>query len=255
MSTDIVIQLLGAAAIGLGAGILGALMVVRRMSLVGDALSHVALPGVAVALILHADPFLGAFLALAFAIVGIWLLERGTGLPSETLVGILFTTALAIGLLITPEPELLEALFGDVTTMTMTGMVASIVATVIVVFAVWRLAGVLIVSTVSRELAQASQMRPARADLIFFALVALVVALGIKVAGTLLTGSLVIIPAAAARNIAPSLRTYLFCSGLWGMLAAVAGVVASQALAIPPGPAIVLAAGVFFVISLPFRRN
>jgi len=255
MSTDILIQIAGAAAIGLGAGVLGALMVVRRMSLVGDALSHVALPGVAVALIFHADPFLGAFLALGLAIVGIWLLERHTGLPSETLVGILFTTALAIGLLITPEPELLEALFGNVSTMTVVGMAASVAATAVVILVVWRLAGTLILGTISRELAKASRMHPERADLIFFALVALVVALGIKVAGTLLTGSLVIIPAAAARNMTTSLRAYLFCSGLWGMLSAILGVLGAQAFSIPPGPAIVLAAGLFFLASLPFRRS
>jgi zinc transport system permease protein len=255
MDTDLAIQLIGAAAVGLGAGVLGALMILRRMALVGDALSHVALPGIAVALIVGFDPFVGAFAALAFAVIGVWLLERHTGLPSETLVGIFFTTALAVGLLITPEPELLEALFGDVTAMTTTGMIISVIAAAVVIPIIWRIGGRVVASTISLELTRASGLRPGRSDLIFFALVALIVALGIKVAGTLLTGALVIIPAATFKGIAGSLRSYLIGSGLLGLLSAVAGILAARALDVPPGPTIVLAAGVLFVVTLPFRRN
>ena len=109
-----ILQLLVGTLIGLGSGYIGSFMVLRRMSLVGDALSHVALPGIAVALLLQINPFIGAFTALLLAILGIWTLERKTELPSETLVGIFFTLSLAVGLLLTPEPELLEALFGDI---------------------------------------------------------------------------------------------------------------------------------------------
>src|SRR3989344_377329 len=100
---------------GLGAGYLGAFMVLKRMSLVGDVISHVALPGIAIALMFQVNPFFGAFGTLFLAILGIWLLEKNTEIPSETLVGIFFALSLAIGILITPEPELLEALFGDIT--------------------------------------------------------------------------------------------------------------------------------------------
>jgi len=255
MSTDLTVQLIGAAAVGLGSGVLGALMIVRRMALVGDALSHVALPGIAIALLIGYDPFLGAFVALALSVIAIWYLERRTGLPSETLVGIFFTGALALGLLITPEPELLEALFGDVTTMTSAGMALSVVAAILVLLVVWKIAGTIISSTISLELTRASGLRPSRADFIFFSLVALIVALGIKVAGTLLTGALVIIPAATARGISGSLRSYLCLSGILGMISAIAGISAANALHVPPGPAIVLAAGILFMALLPFRRD
>src|SRR5689334_11205585 len=99
--------------VGLAAGYLGSFMVLRRMSLVGDALSHVALPGVALGILFHFNPFLGAFGTLFLGIVCIWLIEQKTKLSTESLVGMFFTVSLAIGLLITPEPELLEALFGD----------------------------------------------------------------------------------------------------------------------------------------------
>jgi zinc transport system permease protein len=176
-------------------------------------------------------------------------------LPSETLVGIFFTTALAIGLLITPEPELLEALFGDVTAMTTTGMAISVLAALVIIPVLWRIGGRIVTSTISLELARASGLHPRRTDFIFLALVALIVALGIKVAGTLLTGALVIIPAATFKGIAGSLRSYLFGSGILGMLSAVGGILAARALDVPPGPTIVLAAGILFVVTLPLRRS
>src|SRR3989344_8346080 len=97
---DLYLQLTVAILIGIGAGYLGSFMVLRRMSLVGDALSHVALPGIALALIWDFNPFFGAFTALFLATICIWVLEKRTELPSETLVGILFTLSLAGGLLL-----------------------------------------------------------------------------------------------------------------------------------------------------------
>src|SRR3989344_5401195 len=114
MINEFLYPLIVSAFVGLASGYLGSLMVLRRMSLVGDALSHVALPGLALGLLFHFNPFLGAFGVLFLSIIFIWLIENKTKLPTETLVGIFFTLSLAIGLIITPEPELLEALFGDV---------------------------------------------------------------------------------------------------------------------------------------------
>ena len=108
------LQLLVGVLVGLGAGYLGSFMILKRMSLVGDVISHVALPGIAIALLFEVNPFFGAFGVLFLAVLGIWLLERKTEIPSETLVGIFFALSLAVGILITPQPELLEALFGDI---------------------------------------------------------------------------------------------------------------------------------------------
>src|SRR3989344_2695540 len=100
MTNPFYLQLITAVLIGIGAGYLGSFMVLRRMSLVGDALSHVALPGIALALLWNFNPFFGAFAALFIATISIWILEKRTELPSETLVGILFTLSLAVGLLL-----------------------------------------------------------------------------------------------------------------------------------------------------------
>ncbi len=254
MSDLLTLQLIAGAAIGLGAGYLGSLMVLRRMSLVGDALSHVALPGIALALLAHIDPFIGAFSALILAVIGIWLLSRHTSLPSETLVGIFFTLALAIGILITPEPELLEALFGNIASISLTGTVVIVGAVLAMIAIIQHIRPTLMLDMLSRDLAVASGFPVARVELIFLLLVALIVALGLRIAGTLLTGSLVIIPAAAARNVSPSLSQYSMMSALFGAFSAVAGILAANIYGVPPGPLVILVGGLLFAVTLPFRR-
>ncbi len=254
MNADLVLQLITGAMIGLGAGYLGSFMVLRRMSLVGDALSHVALPGIAVALLLHISPFAGAFTALLIAVLGIWALSRSTALPSETLVGIFFTLALAAGLLLTPKPELLEALFGDISSISLVSTVVTVAAILLMVGVMRHIQRTLMLDIVSRDLARSVGAGVERADLLFLVLVALVVALGLKIAGTVLTGSLVIIPAAAARNASHSLTTYTWLSGALGAFCAVAGIAAAHVLGIQPGPAVIIAGAVVFCITLVARR-
>lgn len=255
MNDSLILQLIAGGAIGLGAGYLGSLMVLRRMSLVGDALSHVALPGIAVALIFHFNPFIGAFTALIIAVLGIWWLGRRTALPSETLVGIFFTLALAIGILLTPEPELLEALFGTITNVSLPGVLAILASVAITIIVLRRIRPTLILDMLSRDLATASGYSVAKAELFFLLLVALIVALGLRIAGTLLTGSLVIIPAAAARNISPSLSQYSLLSAAFGAFSAIAGILASRVFGIPPGPLVIICGGILFAVTIPFRRS
>ncbi len=241
--------------IGLGAGYLGSFMVLRRMSLVGDALSHVALPGIAVALLFNINPFMGAFAALAVAIIGVWYLERRTSLPSETLVGIFFTVSLALGLLLTPEPELLEALFGNIAKIGYLDLAITAVFVFAVILIMRRIAGWLVLSTISSDLTRSMGVPLRQISFLFLFLVAIVVALGLKVAGTLLMGSLVIIPAAAAKNISLNLSQYTKFAAAFGALSSLAGILLASSLHLQPGPIVVLVSGVLFLGTLLFKRS
>lgn len=254
MTNSLLLQLLVGGLTGLGAGYLGSFMVLRRMSLVGDALSHVALPGIAVALIFKFNPFAGAFAALFLAILLIWLLEKRTALPSETLVGIMFTTSLALGLLLTPEPELLEALFGDITKIGMTDLWLTVAMVAVIFFVMSRITRELILSTISKDLTRSMGININAISFAFLFLVAVIVALGLKVAGTVLMGSLVIIPAAAAKNISSNLKGYTFWSCLFGVVSSVGGILLATALHLLPGPVVVLSSGAIFLVTLAFRR-
>src|SRR3972149_8940778 len=115
MAEALILSLLTGIFVGVSAGYLGSLMVLKKMALVGDALSHVALPGLALGILFNFPEFLGAFAFLFASAVIIWFLGKATKLSYETIVGAMFTLALAVGILIIPQAELLEALFGDIT--------------------------------------------------------------------------------------------------------------------------------------------
>src|SRR2546422_10773625 len=142
--------------VGFAAGYVGSLMVLKRMALVGDALSHVALPGLALGILFNFNPFLGAFAFLFAAAILTWYIERTTRLFPESIVGVLFVTALAVGILITPEGDLLEALFGDITTVTLLDADLAIGISVLIVLVSRLLDRRVRVGIVSEELAQAT---------------------------------------------------------------------------------------------------
>lgn len=254
MINPLILQLIIGTLIGLGAGYLGAFMLLKRMSLVGDVISHVALPGIAVALIFEINPFFGAFGALFLAVLGIWMLEKKTEIPSETLVGIFFALSLALGILITPEVELLEALFGDIEKIAVADIIMTAILTVVMLVIMTKIYRGLTLSVISKELAQSVGVNVSGTSFLFLLLVALIVALGLKVTGTFLMGALVIVPAAAAKNISGNLKQYVIMSGLFGAISGLGGIVFASYFNFHPGPIIVLASGVIFLITLLFKK-
>ncbi len=239
--------------VGFAAGYLGSIMVSRRMALVGDALSHVALPGLALGLLLGFNPFIGAFAFLAVTALVTWYVQKSTELPVESIIGVLFVLALAVGVLLTPQPDLLEALFGDVSTVTLTDAVAAAIVSVAVVLLLRAIYSKLVLSMISRELAVSSRVDVDRVNLLYLLLVSTVVAVGIKEVGTLLVGAVVIVPAAAARNLTKSLSGFSMLSGTFGVVSAVAGVILSGYLSLPAGPVVVLSGATLFVAGFVVR--
>lgn len=255
MITDpLFLQLLVGILIGSGAGYLGSFMILKRMSLVGDVISHVALPGIAMALIFRINPFFGAFTALFLAVVGIWFLEKKTELPSETLVGIFFALSLAIGILITPEPDLLEALFGNISNIGLFDALITIILTIIVFLIMNRIHRGLTITVISKEVAQSMKIPVARIGFLFLLMVATIVALGLKVTGTFLMGALVIVPAAAAKNISVNMSQYTFLAGFFGALSGLGGILLAGHFHLTPGPIVVLSSGVIFLATLLFKK-
>jgi len=253
--TNLIITVSVAVVTGAASGLLGTFMVLKKMSLVGDALSHVALPGIALAIILNINPFIGAFVILAFAIYLIWWLEGRTELPIDLLVGVFFTAALAFGILIFPETELLEALFGDIETITLfDGLIALGVLIAAVLMTIY-ISKSLLLNIVSSDLAKTNDKKRSRNELIFLGLVALIVAIGIKIVGTLLMGALVIVPAAIGKNLGHSFSRYMYVSVTAGAISGGFGIILSSIYNITPGPAVIGVAVILFSISLLFRTN
>jgi len=232
--------------VGSTAGYLGSIMVSKHMALVGDALSHVALPGLALGILFNFNPFIGAFAFLAATVIVTWYLQKSTTLSVEAIIGVLFVLALAIGILITPQVDLLEALFGDVSKITFTDTIITVLVSVSVIFVTKTIYQKLAVSMISKELAIASRIKVERINLIYLFLVAIIVALGIKEVGTLLVGALVIVPAAAAKNISSTLSHYSLMSAIFGLASATSGVILSSYVNLPAGPLVVIVGAAIF---------
>ena len=254
MDTHFYQSLITAVFVSISASLLGSFVILKRMALVGDALSHVALPGLALGLILNFNPFIGAFLTLFAAVIGIWLLKYQTRLPIDTLVGIFFTTSLAVGVLIIPEQELLEAMFGNIYNLTSTESVISVALSVILITGLLIIRKKLVLNMLSEELAQSVNIKNKKIEFIYLLIFALAVALGIKFVGALLMGSLVIIPAATAKNIAKSLFGFMSWSVIFGIISAFFGIYLAYALKTTPGPIFIIANTAIFLVSLIFKK-
>lgn len=243
-------SLLIAVFVGISAGYLGSLMVLEKMALVGDALSHVALPGLALGILFNFPLFLGAFAFLFAAAVVVWYVGRVTKLSYESIVGAMFTFALAIGILIVPKTELLEALFGDITKVTLLDTIIAIVIAIIAMLLTKTIYKKLVLGMISEDLAISKGIKVARTNLLYLLLVSLIVAVGIKIVGTLLVGFLVIVPAAAAKNLSSDLLRYSVLSAIFGAISSFSGVLSSSYLNLQSGPLVVISGIIIFAATV-----
>lgn len=240
--------------VALGSALFGSLVILKRFALVSDALSHVALPGFALALLFEIHPFFGAIGFLIIAVAIIHTIERRIRVATETLVGVLFTVALAIGAILVPEEELLESLFGDITMLTQFDVWLSVIGGSVLFISTLLLYRRFVKAMVSQELAHTESTHVPNTELLFLLLLVLAVAIGIKAIGTLLMGALIILPAAAAKNISATLKQMVLLSVIFSIVSIGIGLWGAQAFGITPGPSVVLVATVFFIISLFWKR-
>lgn len=249
-----ILPVIVASFIAASASLLGSFAILKRMALVGDALSHVALPGMALALLFKFNPFIGAIAFLGVTVAGIWVIEYRSSLSLETIVGVFFTASLAFGALIMPEHDLIEALFGNITDLSLAESIASIVLSLVLIASILSIYKKLTLNMVSQEMAQSIGIKNRRLEFIYLLSFALAVALGIRFVGALLMGSLVIIPAASAKNIARSLHSFMVLSVIFGVLSAGFGIYFSQLYSLSPGPIFILISSVIFLLSFLMRQ-
>lgn len=254
MEPQLIQILLIAVMVGLASGSIGAFIILRRMALVGDALSHVALPGIALAIAYKIDPFWGVLAFLVAAALIIWWLEGKSKLPTDAIVGLLFTASLAVGILTIPDQEIMESLFGSFPALPLVTLLVVIGSAGLMTLLSFVFARQFLFVTVSPEVAKVSKIGRIY-DLLLFLIFAIVVALGIKLVGTLLMGALTVIPAAIAKNLSRSISTYMILSTVIGGGVAVLGVWVSANLGFLPGPLIILSGSFLFLISLFFVKR
>jgi ABC-type Mn2+/Zn2+ transport system permease subunit len=238
------------AAMAVAAGLIGCFAVMRRMALAGDALSHVALPGVGLALALHVHPVFGAAATLFFGALLVWKIEDRSHIATETVVGVIFSAALAVGSMIMSGEDLIEALLGSTDVLSWPEVVFGLAgATAVIVFVVSQ-KDALVIALVSRDIARTAGVDTRRLNLIYLQVFALTVALGLRYLGILLMGSLIIIPAATAKHLSRNLNQMLALAALFAVAATAAGSSLGFWLHRETGPLIVTISAIGFLISV-----
>lgn len=248
-------SLISGIAIGGTAGYLGTLMLSRRMALVAGPLGHLSLPGIALALLWGFDVSIGAFPFVVLGVFVIWALERKTKLPMEALTALVFASGVAIAFLLLPMAQAETALVGDISKADLDGTVLSVIASLAVALTLWKTYPRLVLGNISEELAAAEGFDPRRYNLLYLLLISLIVALGVKMVGGLLTASLVAIPPSAARNVSRNLAQYILWAVAIGAGSAVFGIILSHVTGLSAGPLIILVSTAIFLCTLPFARS
>ena len=251
---------LAGAAVAIVAGPLGSFAVWRRMAYFGDTLAHSALLGVVFGLLLDININIAVTLGCLILAVALVLIQQTRLLATDTLLGILSHSTLALGLVCigifgNTRVDLLAYLFGDLLTATPTDivtitLVASLVLALVITF--WRS---LIAITVHEELARVEGVKVEAVRMLLMLAMALVIAIAMKVVGVLLITALLIIPAAAARRLTQTPEQMAGVASLLGLIAVSGGLASSFFWDTPAGPSVVLSASGIFALTLLKRQR
>jgi len=254
LTTDFFLYALVAGlSLALVAGPLGSFIVWRQMSYFGDTLAHSALLGIAIGLVTGSNPQLSIIVSSAIFACLLALLDRKPAIATDALLGILAHSTLALGIVVLALTDSvridLEAyLFGALLTINPTDLMWVIVVAALVAATLGRLWNQLLSATVHMELAQIEGAQVQRLNLILMLLIALTIAVSMKIVGVLLITSLLIIPPAAARRLANTPEQMAVTASAIGALAVITGLLVAFYADVPVGPAIVVVATMIFFL-------
>ncbi len=247
--------LLGGIGTAIIAGPLGCFIVWRRLAYFGDTLSHSALLGVALALLFEINITVAVFITSLVVAFSLFLLQKRRNLSSDTLLGMLAHSSIALGLVVLAfmswvRVDLLGFLFGDILSITKTDVFLIWFGGIIVLAMLVKIWRPLFAATVSPEIAKAEELAPDYTNILFMIMMALVIAISMKIVGVMLITALLIIPAAAARSFSRSPEQMALLAILFGILAVSFGLFGSLQFDTPAGPSIIVSALLLFIVSI-----
>ncbi len=253
---QIILITISALIISIVSAYLGTLMLQREAVLTAGPLGHLAIPGAALALIYGFDISLGAFPFILLGGVIIWYLEKNTSLKTESITAVVFATTVAIGFLFLPMDKAEAVLIGNITHINWFQTAVTFVSFLIIAIILKTIFKKMLLITISEDLAKVERIKVSTYKFIYFLLIALTVAFGMRLVGGLLTAALVSIPPASAKNITNRLSAYIFLSIAFGGLSTLLGIVAFVLTNLPLGPLIIIFDSLIFTFSLFFvKRN
>lgn len=255
LTTDFVIMaMVAGCGLAIASGPLGSFMVWRRMSYFGDTLAHSALLGISLGLVTGGDPQLSIVISGIALAVLLSILDRNPSVATDTLLGILAHSSLALGVVVlsltsSVRVNLEAYLFGELLTITQSELLWVIGVVSLVLVILIRYWNAFLSSTVSSELAEVEGYDTKKLNLILIILIALTIAISMKIVGVLLITSLLIIPPATARRFSKSPEKMALNASIIGVVCVISGVFSAFYLDTPVGPSIVVIAAILFFVS------
>jgi zinc transport system permease protein len=240
-------------------GVLGIFVVLRKMAFFSDGIAHTALAGVAIALLVGQQPLVWAVgIGIIFALA-IYFLERKTDIAPDSLIGILFTSSLALGVVLMNfkkgyQPDLLSFLFGNILTIQSVELWIIIpLAAIILGFVLFNYTKYLFIC-LNDELAKLAGIHTGVYRVLLYVLLAVSSILAIKMFGIILVSALLIIPVSFSKLFAHSAKSLLALSILFAEVIVIGGSIISLILDLPTGAVIVLTGTVLFIIAMVANR-
>ena len=242
--------------VGISAGIIGSFIILRGMSLMGDAISHAVLPGVALSYMLGSSYIIGAtiFGMASAALIG--FVTKHSRLKNDTAIGIVFSAFFALGIILIffarSSTDLYHILFGNVLAVRDSDMFLTAAVLVIVLIAVLLFYKQLKLTSFAPTIAKSYGWNISAINYGLMFLLTLVAVTSLQTVGTILVIAMLITPAATAYQLTDKLLVMIVLSTVFGTLSSIVGLYFSYSYNLPSGATIVMAAAVFFIVAFIF---
>ena len=238
---------------------LGIFVTLRRMAFFGEGIAHASLAGIAIAILTGFSPLPVAIVWAIILALLIFTLEQKTKLPIDTVIGIFFTSAMALGVVLMNftsgyQPELLSFLFGSILSVSISDLWTIAISTIIIL--TWLISSrrQLTFLSLSEEQAIVSGVPVRLQTAILYVALSIATVLGVKILGIILVSALLIIPPAISRLHAKSFRSHMILAVLVSEITIIFGLALSFFYDLPSGAVIVLVGAFLFLLSLMIRR-
>ena len=242
--------------VGIICGAIGSFIILRGMALMGDAISHAILPGVAISYILGINYFYGAVVVGVLTALGIGVISEKSRIKNDAAIGIVFSAAFAIGIILITTAEsaidLTQILFGNVLYVRTMDMWLTIIIGIILLLVVVIFFKELLVSTFDETMAKVYGLKTRFIHYGIMVLLTLVTVASLQTVGVILVVSLLITPASTAYLLTNRLSTMVVLASTFGALSSIIGIYFSYVYNLPSGPVIALAATAIFLVTLVF---
>ncbi len=238
---------------------LGLFLVLRKMSLIGDGLSHVSFGAIALGLYLGIYPLYIAIPVVVLASVVILKISEKALVYGDAAIGIVSAVGISSGVILASlsqgfNVDLFSYLFGNILAISTSEAIMSIILSVVVVVVISIFYWDLFSATFDEEYAKTTGVKTNFINILLTVLTAITVVLSVKVVGIMLVSALLILPAITALQVSRHFKTALFFGGFISLVSVIFGIIISYILNLPPGATIVMLNAIFFLVSLFYKR-